>query len=73
MKVFAVLKQLVFDDRGQDLVEYGLLASIIAIAGYLLFPQIKTAMDAAYSSWTTGAYNQWCPDDPGGGATCSTE
>ena len=71
MNVRFLLRQWLLDDRGQDLIEYGLLALIVAIAGYLSFPVIKTAMDAAYTSWTTGAYNQWCPDDPGGGTTCS--
>jgi len=32
------------DDRGQDLIEYGLLASIIAVAGALLFPVIADKM-----------------------------
>jgi Flp pilus assembly pilin Flp len=71
MKLRSLLRQLVFDDHGQDLIEYALLATIIGIAGYLAFPAIKTGMDAAYTAWTTGAYNQWCPDDPGGGTTCS--
>ena len=71
MKRIGLLRQLVFDETGQDLIEFALLAGIVAIAGYLSFPVIKTGMDAAYTTWTTGAYNQWCPDDPGGGTTCS--
>jgi Flp pilus assembly pilin Flp len=65
--------ELAVDDHGQDLVEYGLLASIIAIAGILLMPQIQAAMNALFSSTTTGAYNDWCPKDPGGGTVCSSE
>ena len=73
MQFGTLLKQLAADDRGQDLVEYGLLAAIIAVAGYLLFPQIEAAMQAAYQSWGADSYDVWCPDDPGGGVTCSTE
>jgi Flp pilus assembly pilin Flp len=71
MKRVSLLRQLVFDETGQDLLEYGLLAGIVGIAGYLSFPVIKAGMDAAYTRWTAGAYNQWCPDDPGGGTPCS--
>lgn len=73
MQFGLLLKRLVVDDDGQDVVEYGLLAAIIGIAGYLLFPQIENAMEAAYQSWGAESYDLWCPDDPGGAATCSTE
>jgi Flp pilus assembly pilin Flp len=71
----ALFFRLVVDDRGQDLIEYGLLASIIGIAGILLFPTIEAKMSAAYATWTGGAYADWCPDDPIdlGGAPCSVE
>ena len=67
------MRRLLVDDRGQDLIEYALLASIIGIAGVLVFPEMVERMENAYDTWTTGAYNDWCPDDPGGGATCSEE
>jgi Flp pilus assembly pilin Flp len=73
MKLQALLIRLVIDDRGQDLIEYGLLASIVGIAGILVVPTIAEKMDAAFESWIVGAYDDWCPDDPGGGATCSVE
>ena len=73
MQVGTLLKQLAVDDRGQDLVEYGLLALIVAVAGIIFFPQIQAAMQAAYESWGADSYDAWCPDDPGGGVACSTE
>jgi Flp pilus assembly pilin Flp len=73
MNIVKLVRQLVVDDRGQDVVEYGLLAAMIGIAGYLLFPQIEAAMEAAYESWGAESYDIWCPDDPGGGTTCSVE
>jgi Flp pilus assembly pilin Flp len=57
--------RLLHDDSGQDLVEYGLLASIIAIAGVLLFPSIKSAMGTQFDNWGTGVYNLWTPKNPG--------
>ena len=71
MKLQALFFRLVVDDRGHDLIEYGLLASIIGIAGILVIPTIVTKMDAAYTAWTNGAYNDWCPPDPGGVTPCS--
>jgi Flp pilus assembly pilin Flp len=57
--------RLLHDDSGQDLIEYGLLASIIAIAGALLFPSIKSAMGTQFGNWGTDVYNLWTPKNPG--------
>ena len=59
------LRRWLLDESGQDLIEYGLLASIIAIAGVVFFPFIKTAMGVAFGNWGTGVYNLWEPDPPG--------
>jgi Flp pilus assembly pilin Flp len=58
--------RLLHDDSGQDLIEYGLLASIIAIAGVLLFPSIKSAMGTQFGNWGTNVYNLWAPNPPAG-------
>ena len=58
-------RRLLLDDSGQDLVEYGLLASIIAIAGALILPSVATAMGVHFDDWGTGVYNLWAPSDPG--------
>jgi Flp pilus assembly pilin Flp len=52
------------DDRGQDLIEYALLAAIIGIAGSLVLPQIGPKMGGAFSSWGGQVYNAWTPSDP---------
>ena len=59
------LSRLIVDESGQDLIEYGLLASILSIAGVLLFPSIKAAMDSNFAGWGTKVYNLWVPKDPG--------
>ena len=52
------------DDRGQDLVEYGLLAAIFAIASALLFPQLIPAMGNTYAQHGNNINNAWIPDAP---------
>ena len=59
------MRRRVLDDSGQDLIEYGLLASIIAIAGILVLPAIKTAMGAAFKGWGTAVNDLWAPKNPG--------
>ena len=59
------LNRLICDESGQDLIEYGLLASILSIAGVLLFPSIKAAMDSNFANWGTKVYDLWVPKDPG--------
>jgi Flp pilus assembly pilin Flp len=73
MTVRTLFARLVVGNRGQDLIEYGLLAAIIGVIGILIMPTIEAKMDAAFALWNAGAYADWCPDDPGGGATCSVE
>ena len=59
------LRRWLLDDSGQDLIEYGLLASIIAIAGVLVFPIIQTKMGQNFSAWGTNMNNLWAPKNPG--------
>ena len=58
------LRELCSEDRGADLVEYALIASIIALAGVVAFPAIGTKLTAAFSSWGQNVYNAWEPNPP---------
>ena len=58
------IRRALLDESGQDLVEYALLASIIAIAGALVLPTIKTKMGVNFGGWGTAVYNLWIPNDP---------
>ena len=62
MKV--LFARFVREDSGQDLIEYGLLAGIIGIAGALILPSIAPAMDTAFRNWGTQVYNIWEPSAP---------
>lgn len=57
-------RRLLTDDRGQDLIEYGLLAAIIGIAGSLVLPQIGPKMANAMNLWGGQIYNAWQPSNP---------
>ena len=59
-----LFRRFLLDDSGQDLIEYGLLASIIGIAGALIFPSIKTAMGLRFSEWGTQVNNLWASPSP---------
>ncbi len=63
-KKSGIFRRFLADERGQDLIEYGLLASIIGLAGYLILPLIGPKMDTAYRNWGTQTYNIWVPNDP---------
>ena len=52
------------DEKGQDLIEYALIAAIISSAGVLVFPSIGAKLDAAFKNWGTNIYNASEPVDP---------
>ena len=55
---------LIRDDRGQDLIEYGLLAAIVATAGILLFPGMRQRIGQLLADWGTNVNALWTPNDP---------
>ena len=52
------------DERGDDLVEYALLAGLIGLAGVLAFNTLSGKMSNAYTGWNANAQSQWVPDAP---------
>ena len=58
------VRQLWKDDRGADLVEYGLIAMIVALAGIVVFPSIATKLGNAFDNWGNNVYEAWEPSDP---------
>lgn len=52
------------DDHGQDLIEYGLIAGIIAAVGVVVFPLIAGKLGGAFDTWGTQVWNEWEPLDP---------
>jgi Flp pilus assembly pilin Flp len=60
-----LLKQLLVEERGQDLVEYGLLAALIGCVGVTIFPLIHAKLKNTYTGWGTAIQNLWIPKNPG--------
>ena len=56
--------RLIFEDRGQDLVEYALITAFIGVVGILLWENIRTGIGGAYANWDSGTQNLWEPQDP---------
>jgi Flp pilus assembly pilin Flp len=55
------------DDRGQDLIEYALLASFIGFCAVAAWITIPPAINGAYTNWDSSVQNlSSCTPDPGG-------
>jgi Flp pilus assembly pilin Flp len=52
------------DRRGQDLVEYALLCTAIALSGLLVLSTMDDVINAVYTSWDAGTQEIWEPEDP---------
>ena len=52
------------DERGDDLIEYALLAGLIGLAGVLTFNTLSGKMSNAYTGWNANAQSRWVPDAP---------
>ena len=65
------MRRLGADESGQDLVEYGLMAAFIGIAGYLVLMALGGDILNTYQAWlnpTTGTPSLWDPPAPSGGS-----
>jgi Flp pilus assembly pilin Flp len=66
-KSTALLKRLIRDQTGQDLVEYALLTAVVGFAGAVAAPLIGDAIAAAYDSWVAEANDNWESPNPTAG------
>jgi Flp pilus assembly pilin Flp len=56
-KLYLTLQRLVNEKRGQDLVEYALLAGFIAVAAGALLPGISTSISKIFSRMSSVLVN----------------
>ncbi len=56
-KLYLTLQRLVNEKRGQDLVEYALLAGFIAVAAGALLPGISTSISKIFSRMSSVLQN----------------
>lgn len=59
-----LLRDLIRDDRGQDLVEYVLLGATVALASLVLMNVFPGIMNAVYVSWEDATQALWYPQAP---------
>jgi Flp pilus assembly pilin Flp len=59
-----LIRRLIADDRGQDLVEYILLGTLVGLASLLLANVMPGVMNAVYVSWDSATQYLWYPDAP---------
>jgi Flp pilus assembly pilin Flp len=64
-----VLTELLHDERGQDLVEYALLTTVISLAAVVCFDVLSQALGNSYNSWGTEVNNLWESPPPTGGGS----
>ena len=48
-----LLRRLIGDDRGQDLIEYALLSALIAVATIVAWTNVQTAVGVTYNALDT--------------------
>lgn len=60
----ALLRQLISDESGQDLVEYVLLGATMALAGLVAMNAFGPLINNIYLGWQSTTYNLWYPDPP---------
>jgi Flp pilus assembly pilin Flp len=61
-----LLGRLLREERGQDIIEYALLAAFIGVVGILTWQAIGGGISTALSGWDTGVQGlSSCTPDPG--------
>jgi Flp pilus assembly pilin Flp len=69
-KVVHMWRALIDDDRGQDVIEYALLAGLIALVTAPALVALQLALKASYNSWNTATLKCWQMPEPGHGGGC---
>ena len=62
MKQFLI--RFVREDRGQDLIEYALLAAFIGTVGILAWSSVSVQIGAHYGAWDGGTQKAACMPNP---------
>jgi Flp pilus assembly pilin Flp len=52
-----MFQRFIFDDRGQDMIEYALLAAFIGIVCIAAWTAVGSAINTTYRTWDTNVQN----------------
>ena len=56
--------RLLWEDDGQDLIEYALLTAAIGVAGMVAFQVMSANINTTYRAWDVAVNNRWEVPDP---------
>ena len=59
-----LIRRFVHEDKGQDLIEYGLLTGMVVALGVAVFTSINERMADAYGDWGNEIEANWVPAAP---------
>ena len=65
-----LLRRLASDESGQDVIEYALIAALVAVASIPAVNLIEDALRTAYLSWGAAMLRCWRMPAPGSGGGC---
>ena len=60
------LRAFIVDERGQDVIEYGLLSALFGIVCIAVWLSIQGRLRTAYLGYDSGVQSIWASPDPGG-------
>jgi len=60
------LRAFVADERGQDVIEYGLLSALFGIVCIAVWLAIQGSLRTAYVGYDSNVQGLWASPDPGG-------
>lgn len=63
-QAIGVVRSLVADEEGQDLIEYALLTGLITVGFATVFSAVQGRMADAYQNWISGTQSIWVPPPP---------
>jgi Flp pilus assembly pilin Flp len=61
-----VLRAFVVDERGQDVIEYGLLSALFGIVSLVVWISIQGTLRDSYVAYDADVQNLWESPNPGG-------
>ena len=62
--MISVIRRFIVEDDAQDLMEYVLLCSFIALVGILVWQNVVTLLGLNYTSFNSGTQGLWENPDP---------
>lgn len=64
MHLTTAWQRLLWEESGQDLIEYALLTGICTLGSLAIFASIRSRMEGAYISWEAQGQGNWIPARP---------